>query len=108
MRCRKSRLECMHDRRQPAPTARWEHVSLTIDDRRGADRLADVLAIDVPIWNAIVAHLRRALPNEGVGLLATDADADVRRATRFFPGTNIDASPTRFTMEPREVLETFD
>lgn len=81
---------------------------MTIDDQGGADRLADVLAIDVPIWEEIVAHLRHALPNEGVGLLATDADAGVRRAMRFFPGRNIDASPTRFTMEPREVLEAFD
>ena len=82
---------------------------MTFDyERSGAGRSEDLLVVDVSIWQAIMTHLRGALPNEGVGLLATDAESSVRRATRFFPGTNIDASPTRFTMEPREVLEAFD
>jgi proteasome lid subunit RPN8/RPN11 len=68
---------------------------------------AEALAIDAATWDAILAHLRGALPNEGVGLLATDRDSGRRRATRFFPGTNVDASPSRFTMDPAEVIETF-
>jgi [CysO sulfur-carrier protein]-S-L-cysteine hydrolase len=67
----------------------------------------DVLAIDRSTLDEVVAHLRRALPNEGVGLLATDMDAGRRRVARFFPGTNVDASPSRFTMDPGEVVDAF-
>ncbi len=55
----------------------------------------------------ILAHLQDASPNEGVGLLAVDSmlTADgTAVARRFFPGTNLDASPTRYTMDPLEVL----
>ena len=51
-------------------------------------------------------HLLDAAPNEGVGLLAAKPrDADVAlEAVRFYPGSNIDNSPTRFAMDPRQVL----
>lgn len=58
----------------------------------------------------ILIHLLDAAPNEGVGLLATSSpyvDEDDRlamEAMRFYPGTNIDASPSRFTMDPAEVI----
>lgn len=58
----------------------------------------------------ILIHLLEAAPNEGVGLLATGApytDEDEVLAVdgvRFFPGTNLDASPSRFTMDPAEVI----
>ena len=65
------------------------------------------LTIDAAMWEAIVAHLRQSLPNEGVGLLATDGNGASRRATRFFPGVNVDASPSRFTMDPSEVIDAF-
>lgn len=57
----------------------------------------------------ILIHLLEAAPNEGVGLLATGApytDGDGVLAVdgiRFYPGTNLDASPSRFTMDPAEV-----
>ncbi|MGN6032143.1 MAG: Mov34/MPN/PAD-1 family protein [Thermomicrobiales bacterium] len=56
--------------------------------------------------DAIVAHLRAALPNEGVALLAVQApDPDGRvEMAHLFPGTNIEASPYRFTMDPMEVI----
>jgi len=56
--------------------------------------------------DAIVAHLRAALPNEGVALLAIHApEADGRaEVAHVFPGTNIEASPYRFTMDPMEVV----
>lgn len=55
---------------------------------------------------AILAHLRTALPNEGVALLAVNALAADGRAevTHVFPGTNMEASPYRFTMDPMEVV----
>lgn len=58
----------------------------------------------------ILIHLLEAAPNEGVGLLAvgavyTDEDEDIAvDAVQFFPGTNIEASPSRFTMDPAEVI----
>ncbi len=58
----------------------------------------------------ILAHLRRALPHEGVGLLAVDGSVKRRgtmEAVRFYPGTNAEASASRFTMEPAEVIAAF-
>jgi [CysO sulfur-carrier protein]-S-L-cysteine hydrolase len=54
----------------------------------------------------IVGHLRRAYPLEGCGLLATDLEEQTQ-ARRFFPGTNVDHSAVRFTMDPVEVLRAF-
>ena len=59
---------------------------------------------------AILIHLLDATPNEGVGLLAVgevyidEDDLHAVDALRFFPGTNIEASPSRFTMDPAEVV----
>jgi proteasome lid subunit RPN8/RPN11 len=61
-------------------------------------------------FDQILAHLRASLPKEGCGLLATirgDTLAELEgpeRAVRFYPGTNIDDSVTRYTMDPMEVL----
>lgn len=45
-------------------------------------------------------------PLEAVGLLAIEdgAAGTPARAVHFFAGTNIDASPTRYTMDPAEVV----
>ena len=57
---------------------------------------------------AIIAHLRAALPNEGVGLLAVEwVDRDGGRfaeARRFYPGTNFLASPVRYEMDRHELI----
>lgn len=61
------------------------------------------------IWRAIVEHMQAALPAEGCGLLAVPTVATaVVRAVRFYPGTNILRSPTRFVMHPREVQAALD
>lgn len=63
------------------------------------------LAMDEATRDAIVAHLRAWLPCEGCGLLATqDRPEGVRVVRRFYPGDNIDRSPTRYTMDPRQVM----
>lgn len=64
------------------------------------------LLISVEIVDQIVAHLRKALPEEGCGLLATNLQHD-GHVTRFFPGTNVDSSSVRFTMDPTEVVQAF-
>ena len=73
------------------------------------------------LYDAMLTHLTDALPYEGVGLLATTWVEDERvqqrptqssvdsprfaaSAMKFYPGRNVDASPTRFTMDPAEVL----
>ncbi len=61
-----------------------------------------------PIYDQMLAHLRRSVPLEGVGLLAVTVDDwNEAQAVHFYPGTNVDASPTRYTMDPEEVLATF-
>ena len=63
-----------------------------------------MLTIPVGMYRSMIRHLADALPNEGVGLLATANGGEEWRATAFIPGTNIDRSPTRYTMEPAEVV----
>ena len=73
----------------------------------------DRIHLPKSIRDAIMVHLLEAAPNEGVGLLAvgvvyTDEDnALAMDGVRFFPGTNIESSPSRFTMEPAEVVAAF-
>jgi proteasome lid subunit RPN8/RPN11 len=70
----------------------------------------DRLYLPHSMRDAILIHLLEATPNEGVGLLAVAApytdedDALAVDAVRFFPGTNVEASPSRFTMDPAEVI----
>lgn len=74
------------------------------DERRSPTRL--VLAVGMR--DAIITHLRSALPNEGCGLLAGSIGGDgFFSATRFFPGENVDQSPTRFTMAGEQVVNAF-
>lgn len=85
------------------------------------------LVLGQTLRDELLRHLTAALPHEGVGLLATDWERDGRdvrakggegtlalsplsslpslaRAMKFYPGRNIDASPSRFTMDPVEVI----
>ncbi|MEJ7838119.1 MAG: M67 family metallopeptidase [Thermomicrobiales bacterium] len=66
----------------------------------------DVLILSPAIREAILLHLLGAAPHEGVGLLSTSSSSDhsVVTALRFYPGANLAASPTRFAMDPRDVL----
>lgn len=69
-----------------------------------------LLRLGEGIRDEIVAHVRQALPHEGVGLLAvSDANVLYRSidAVRFYPGTNVAASASRFTMDPVEVIAAF-
>ena len=47
----------------------------------------------------MVAHSRFCMPEEACGLLAVDAEGQVRMA---YPTTNVDRSRVRFTVSPRE------
>ncbi len=80
---------------EPATTV--EHSSEELDSLRPL-LLSETLRVQ------IVSHLEAWLPNEGCGLLASVAVGDGDRAVNFFPGTNIDRSPVRYTMDPAEVI----
>jgi len=73
----------------------------------------DRLVLPAAIREEILIHLLEATPNEGVGLLAiatpefAEGQGVLARAMRFYPGTNIEASPSRFTMDPAEVVVAF-
>ena len=62
-----------------------------------------VLVIPASIRRRMTDHARAARPNESVGLLAVVRDGGETIATAFFPGTNVDASPMRYTMDRTEV-----
>lgn len=62
------------------------------------------LILDGELWQTVLAHLQACLPNEGVGLLSTVDTHDDFRAVRFYPGRNLNESPSRFTMDPLDVL----
>jgi [CysO sulfur-carrier protein]-S-L-cysteine hydrolase len=66
------------------------------------------LIIPAGIFAEIERHLRSALPNEGCGLLAVVRKPSEMVACRFFPGENIDASPTRYTMDPSAVMAALE
>ena len=69
-----------------------------------ADDPLDKLVLDPALRAEIITHLRSALPNEGCGLIAV-ASNQSNRAVQFYPGTNVDASPTRFTMDGKQVID---
>jgi proteasome lid subunit RPN8/RPN11 len=54
--------------------------------------------------DSIVQYLRRCLPHEGVGVLATRRKGSSLTAVRFYPGRNMDRSARRYTMDPADVL----
>lgn len=70
----------------------------------------DRLYIARSLRDAIMIHLLESAPNEGVGMLAVgepfrdEDELHAVEAQRFFPGTNIDRSPSRYTMAPEEVV----
>ena len=66
------------------------------------------LRLSSRLRDEILVHLIREAPNEGVGLLAVTRQAADAEAVAFFPGENIDASPTRYTMHPRDVASALD
>lgn len=70
--------------------------------------LPEGLTISPRLHQEILDHLRTNLPNESCGLLAVQPGMDrLAVATHFYPGTNRDSSPTRYTMDPAEVFAAF-
>lgn len=102
-----------------SPTARGRaNRSLTVEGcgvpASDADRPAltaagsPSLILPTALFARLVAHLRAASPWEGVGLLGGTIEPEGALAIEFYPGTNADASRTRYTMEPAEVLAAFN
>ena len=72
--------------------------------RHRVDDDLDGLSLNGELVDAIVRHCVAALPNEGCGLLAGRRARASLVADRFYPGTNRLASPSRFAMDPAEVM----
>jgi proteasome lid subunit RPN8/RPN11 len=62
------------------------------------------LTISTGLRDSIVEYLRRCLPHEGVGVLATSGIGSSLTAVHFYPGRNMDRSPRRYTMDADDVL----
>lgn len=60
----------------------------------------EIVQLPANLYDAMIAHVRAALPYEGCGLLAFDGD----RPVAIFPGTNTERSETRYNMDPAEVV----
>jgi len=68
------------------------------------DTRVSSLTLSVELRDTIVVFLRRCLPYEGVGLLATGEIGASLLAVRFYPGRNMDLSSQRYTMDPTDVM----
>ncbi|HEX7103369.1 MAG TPA: M67 family metallopeptidase [Nitrolancea sp.] len=62
------------------------------------------LRLPAELYHRLLAHLRSTLPLEGCGLIACDANG----AVELFPGTNTEASETRYNMDLAEVVAAFN
>ncbi len=80
-------------------------AATTVDHPPEANRPVPPLLLSSRRHEAIIDHLRRSLPNEGCGLIGSVPAAQGERGVHFFPGTNVDRSPVRYTMDPREVVD---
>jgi proteasome lid subunit RPN8/RPN11 len=67
-----------------------------------------MLRIPRSIFEAVIAHARRDLPNEACGYLAGRVDgADMAEIAAHLPLTNVDASPEHFGFDPAEQFAAF-
>jgi proteasome lid subunit RPN8/RPN11 len=81
-------------------------LGATADARPGALTPSAVrVALPAAMADAIVAHVRAELPDEGCGLIAGDASFTAGgRPLRWIPTRNALASPYRFEIHPDDLL----
>ena len=65
--------------------------------------LCSELIIPSAVVGAMIDHLAGWLPLEGVGLVSVIDGPQGWTGDRYYGGRNLDASPTRFTMDPVDV-----
>ena len=90
----------------------WQPGSVRFDDMHPTSppefplNIPEIFIVSPSIREAILIHLLDSTPNEGVGLVSSTSseDGSVIEALQFYPGGNVAASPTRFAMDPRDVL----
>jgi proteasome lid subunit RPN8/RPN11 len=58
-----------------------------------------VVRLSDSLRSQIIDHCRKALPNEGCGLIASDDQGEV---VAVYPTANLDQSPTGYTVPPNE------
>ena len=62
------------------------------------------LRIPADLHRAMIEHLRSTLPLEGCGIIACESGV----AVKIFPGTNTEASETRYNMDLTEIVDAFN
>jgi [CysO sulfur-carrier protein]-S-L-cysteine hydrolase len=60
------------------------------------------LVLSQAVADELFAHARSELPNEACGLLA--GSLTTGRATRFHPARNVEASPLRYNVHPKDLV----
>lgn len=85
-----------HDTLDPVGSAKTMHP-----DTRSP--FCTELILPSAVATAMIDHLMACLPLEGVGLVSVTDDSQGWIADRYYAGRNLDASPTRFTMDPADV-----
>jgi [CysO sulfur-carrier protein]-S-L-cysteine hydrolase len=84
--------------------SRSNRDQFALSDVARDDTRVSSLTLSTELRDSVVDYLRRCLPHEGVGLLATSGAASFLTAVRFYPGQNMDRSPRRYTMNQADVL----
>jgi proteasome lid subunit RPN8/RPN11 len=71
------------------------------------DAFGSVLTMDLPqdVYRAMTRHAHRCLPEEACGLVAFDPGGQI---TEAFCLTNLDHSPSAFTVDPGEHFQSLD
>ena len=59
------------------------------------------LTLPQEMIDEMIAHAREDAPNECCGIIAADADG---RATKLYRAINAEASPYRYSVEPKDLL----
>ena len=54
------------------------------------------------VWEAVLGHARRALPDECCGLLIGTALGDETHVSRVWPARNLRSCPTRYLIDPAD------
>jgi proteasome lid subunit RPN8/RPN11 len=63
-----------------------------------------MIRLSSALYETLLTYARAALPDEACGLLAGSEEDGVRTICRVYSLTNMDASQSHFSMDPREQL----
>ncbi|MDR3165591.1 MAG: M67 family metallopeptidase [Synergistaceae bacterium] len=74
-----------------------------MSDMRESERRCKIL-ISASDADEMISHAKACFPQEACGLLSGNIEEDIKRVARIYRMTNIDASGSHFSIEPKEQL----